>query len=185
MSSFENFLNYDIAKMKINNKLINAHFIKINDDEIIFYNFEKKLIFKSKFEIQNIFVYKFFIWIWSWAMPTLSKNEITMSRSLLNYYLDLPSDDAEKIFFITSRFKLPNKLYIDHINSCSMNILKNKSIYELKLKISKCEIENHADNLFTPITFKKYFKKDVFINVADEITENVDDWISFFIIIDA
>lgn len=185
------FLNYDINRNNIYNKFKNSFYIKFNrsknendPDFILFFDKNKKLISNHKFEINGIYIHKFKTWIWSWAMPYLKQKMISNSRKILNYGLDLGSDinDIRKIFFITSRFKLPNQYNVDYINAISLELVKNNMIYELKLKISDEIIKQKKIKKFDIITFESFFKDDTYIDITDDNNE-LNNCITFYLFI--
>lgn len=185
------FLNYDINRNKVYNKFKNAYYIKLNRSEndnesdfILFFDKNKKLIANHKFEINGIYIHKFKTWIWSWAMPYLKQKLIINSRKILNYGLDLGSEinDIRKIFFITSRFRLPNQYNVDYINAISLELVKNQMIYELKLKISDDIIEQKKIKKFDIISFETYFKNNTFIEIYDENNE-LNNCITFYLFV--
>lgn len=183
-TSSEIFINNDIRKYNIDEKFINAFYVKIDDDVISFFTKNKNFISKHKFEINSMFVHKYKTWIWGWALPNIHNKLLITSKHLLNYGLDLdPSNDMNKMHLITSRFKIHNKQQIHYLNSLSLNYIKNKSIYELKILLSKDNIDEYKLKINEPITFNNYFNTENFIKLIDDTHENIDLCISYFIYI--
>lgn len=185
-------LDYDINKNNIYNKFKNAHYIKFNKsndknkpDHISFFDVDKKLIISHQFEINGIFIHKFKTWIWAWSMPFLQQKSIKKSRKILNYGLNLEADitDIRKIFFITSRFRIPNQFHIDYINAMSLELIKNQMIYQLRLKISDDIIKKHKLSKFNIISFELYFQNEMFIDISND-DDGSNDCITYYLFLE-
>ena len=120
-------------------------------NKIIFYNKKNKVLLESEYEIIGIFYKKFNAWIWSWAMPTLKKNEVMISRKLLNYALDIDINREENSQFryiktelITSRTRVTNKLQLDIYLALVSYLSKKKFIYKRRFHLSD-EPNNYID----------------------------------------
>ena len=95
LNSFE---YYDKNNDKNKNKLINVKYISIemseNDLEynnMIFYDSNRKEIYKSRFERIGLFEHKTQIWSWAWTLSYLKKNETNIIRKILFYGTELDS----------------------------------------------------------------------------------------------
>jgi hypothetical protein len=80
---------------------INGH------DIIMFYDKNKKEIFRSRYEILGLHTITSNIWTWGWAVPNLKKNQTNISRKIWMYgsVLD-PEISFLKSELITSRFQI-------------------------------------------------------------------------------
>ena len=184
------FLDYDINKNNTQEKFGHAHYIKFkrsnntyDSDHILFFDIEKKLIATHQFEINGILIHKYNTWIWSWAMPFIQHKLINYSRKILNYGLDMGTEinDIRKIFFITSRFKIPNQFHVDYINAMSLELIKNQMIFQLQLKISDEIIKKHKFKNLNTISFDSYFQNDIFIEISDNNIIDNKSCISYYL----
>lgn len=183
------FLDYDINKNNIQAKLGNANYIKFkrsnthDPDHILFFDSDKKLLASHQFEINGILIHKSNTWIWSWSMPFMQHKMINSSKKILNYGLELGADinDIRKIFFITSRFKIPNQFHVDYINAMSLELIKNQMIFQLQLKVTDEVIKKHKFKNLNTITFDSYFENDVFIDISNNNVIDDKSCISYYL----
>src|SRR6516225_2648469 len=61
-------------------------------NKIVFYNSEKKEFFRSRFEVLGFYYSQFKLWVWGWSIASLPKNQIVLSKKMLNYGIDLDVD---------------------------------------------------------------------------------------------
>uniref|UniRef100_A0A6C0ACD5 Uncharacterized protein n=1 Tax=viral metagenome TaxID=1070528 RepID=A0A6C0ACD5_9ZZZZ len=121
--------------------------------KINLYNNEKKKIFDSKFEIIGIYENQTKTWSWAWSIPKLPKNKTYTSRKILNYGLDLESDNVESSFLraelITGRFRISNLIQLDLHVSVASYISKIPNIYKyiFKQKTSDSDLIEIDDSL--------------------------------------
>ena len=84
--------------------------------KIIFYDKDKKLLFKSNWEFAGSFYKESGLWVWSWADPNTSKNETYIATKLLRYGCDINNDSSNdkflKMILTNSRFKIENQSII-------------------------------------------------------------------------
>lgn len=87
------------------------------------------------------------IWIWGWLLPDRDKNEINLSRRLLNYGLNIqPSSNTQqqlkvinlylKTTLINSRFLIKSEYQLDLILAVSQKLLKNNVLFLLPYKLN-------------------------------------------------
>ncbi len=101
---------------------------------IEFYDSNKKLIKKSKYEILGVYNSTGNIWTWGWSIAMLNKNLVNTSKRIFNYGFDL---DESNIFLknelITSRFKISNKIQLDIHVSIGAYLSKKEMIFSYKI----------------------------------------------------
>jgi hypothetical protein len=153
---------YDKNKKMFNNffkKIHKTETIKNSKDmeknKLLFYDKDSKLLLESSYEIIGLFYNKYNTWIWSWAIPNLSKNKILISRKLLNYALDIDiTQDENKQFkyikseLITSRTQITSKLQLDIYLSLVSYLSKKRIIYKKRYFLNKDEPDNYIDYYF-------------------------------------
>lgn len=84
--------------------------------EITFYDKNKKVIFKSDYELIGLYNNFSNTWAWAWSLPWAKKNETYLSRKILYYGLDIiPEVNTQflKSELITSRFRISNLIQLD------------------------------------------------------------------------
>lgn len=116
-----------------------------NDTEhsiIKFYDKNDDVVYESKYEILSFYDNSNHLWVWGWAIPLLRKNEVYLSRKILNYGLDLSL--SEEIFLkselITSRIIISDPIQISIHSSIASYISKTPMIIQLtrdKTEMSK------------------------------------------------
>jgi hypothetical protein len=107
-----------------------------NDTEhgiIKFYDKDDKLIFQSKYEVLGFYDNSSHLWVWGWAIPMLYKNEVYLSRKILNYGLDLSLNEDKflKSELITSRFIISDPIQLNIHASIASYISKTPMIFQL------------------------------------------------------
>lgn len=100
---------------------------------IIFYDKNNEIIFKSRYEILGMYNASSSLWIWGWSMPSLQKNELYLSRKILNYGFDLLLKESHflKSELITSRFRISDTIQLTIHTSIASYISKNPMIFKL------------------------------------------------------
>ena len=131
------FSYYDDLRDKFNplfNQIVDhIRHIKHNDMErniIEYFDADKKVVFRSEYEILGVYDKTKKVWIWGWSDPLSKKNEIYISRQLLNYGFDSDTDHSLmlKTELISSRFIITNKIQVEmHIALASY--LSKKVVY--------------------------------------------------------
>lgn len=129
---------YDSNQPKIIKIIEKIHYIKFKNnqnitDEIIFYDKNKKEIFKSSYEILAAYVPNQQIWKWAWSLPTLPKKNNFISRKILEYALNLDheKDYLLKSTLINSKIKIINDLQLDIYTALSANLSRKPFIFKL------------------------------------------------------
>ena len=105
---------------------------------ITFYDKDKKVLLKSKFQIIAHYYKKSKVWIWSWSLPFGDKSETFLSRKLLNYGLDISHQDNNKdpinlflkSIFINSRIKINSENDVLILKGISLYLSKKHGIIE-------------------------------------------------------
>ena len=88
---------YDKNNLDLKFKIKNYNIIFDTDTRIPtiqFFDINKKLLLESKFQLISIYYKKTKLWVWSWGHNSLKKNQIMLSRKLLNYGLDISINDS-------------------------------------------------------------------------------------------
>ena len=134
-------LNYDLSRTTYKD-LIDSKDIEIDlkNDKFSF----SKLNQSFNYEILGIFDDQTKTWVWSWLIPTIIQENIQISRSLLDYGLNLTTENKtnDYLFLKTqltnSRFRLENSNQLDlHLALCSyLSKDKIKFIYPYIIKLS-------------------------------------------------
>lgn len=129
--------NYDLNQVKINNFLKQIKYIQFIDnynniDQIIFYDKNKKIIFKSAYEIMGIFIPQTKIWKWSWSIPSLHNKFTLISRKILEYAfnLDPVKEYILRSELINSKIKIINDIQLDIHIALSSYISKKPFIFK-------------------------------------------------------
>ena len=117
-------------KIKYYQYIVNLH--DMENNVIILYDENKKVLYKSKYEILGAFSKQHATWIWAWSLPTLTKNQTYISRKMLNYGLDLDhSEIMLKTELITSRFRVTNQIQLDIYIAISSYITHQPIIFKV------------------------------------------------------
>lgn len=129
--------HYELYKKKF----IDVTYLKIiksdNDhvhDEIHFFDNDKKLLFKSRFEFIGIHESQLNIWSWAWSIPYLNKKRTNIIKKILNYGIELETSlHYLKSELITSRFKINHSIQLDIHYAIASYLAKKPVIYKYKL----------------------------------------------------
>lgn len=111
----------------------------IKKSTITLYSKEKKIL-TANYEICGIYLNKYKTWIWSWAITTINKNESFKSRKILEYGLNITTDnfknrkevylkDLLKIQLVTSRIKISSSIQLLIHISLAGYLSKNPIIF--------------------------------------------------------
>lgn len=112
----------------------------VEHNSIIFYDKNKKEIYRSRYEIIGTYYSTQKLWTWSWSVPNFDKNSVYISRKILNYGLDIPplkEDLFMKAELITSRFKITNEVQLDIHIAIASYISKKPMIYKIVENLGK------------------------------------------------
>jgi len=104
-----------------------------NHGIIKFYDNDDKIIFQSKYEVLGFYDNSSHLWVWGWAIPSLYKNEVYLSRKILNYGLDLSLNEDKflKSELITSRFIISDPIQLNIHTSIASYLSKSPIIFQL------------------------------------------------------
>ena len=129
---------YDSYQPKVIDILNDIYYIKIINnknitDEIIFFDKDKKEIFKSSYEVLSAHIPQQKVWKWAWSLSVAEKKSNFISRKILEYAFNL---DYKKDFFlkstlINSNIIIINDLQLDIYIALSANISKKPFIFKL------------------------------------------------------
>jgi hypothetical protein len=142
---------YDSNQGKVNEIINNTVYLKKQDnqnitDEIFFYDKNKKLIYKSAYELIAVYMPSMSTWKWAWSLPTAKKKSTFFSRKILEYAFNL---DEEKEFLlrstlINSKIQIDNNLQLDIYLSLTAKLSKKPFI----LKTFNAPIQLDDDGYF-------------------------------------
>lgn len=127
--------------------------VKSNNDidhgVIKFYDKNSDMVFQSKYEILGFYDNQSHLWIWGWAIPTLYKNEVYLSRKILNYGLDLSlnEDIFLKSELITSRIIISDPIQLNIHASIAAYISKTPMVYQLIREKSEIVLDANNKNV--------------------------------------
>jgi hypothetical protein len=130
---------YDEAKGEFEEKITDAVYIQRegtisgSTNYITFYDKDKHKIHRVQYEYCGMYIHHKQCWVWGWAIPNITRSLKSTARKLLNYGLDMESNEILSVFFITSRYQLKDKLHLDILLSNAWRYSKCKTIYELKM----------------------------------------------------
>ncbi|AYV77635.1 MAG: hypothetical protein Dasosvirus16_2 [Dasosvirus sp.] len=105
-------------KMKYIEKVKKTH-NGIEGREYVFYDRNKKEIFRSRVEILAKYYTTLNVWIWGWGLPNIPKSHATIIRKVFLYGTDIHVDERKmdammlKNELVTSRFKIVNDIQLD------------------------------------------------------------------------
>ena len=132
---------------------------------INFYDSNNKLIFSTQYEKMGYYNKKTKIWIWAWAFnglkgfPPQQKNELYLTKKLLNYGLDIEllDNDKSKNPSLLKDILSNSRILISNITS--LNLLVYISLYLTKkdyLLTLKVKNNNHITEYLYLFNFKYY-----------------------------
>ncbi len=131
---------YDSNQPKIIDIVDKVYYIKFKNnknitDEIVFYDKNKKEIFKSSYEILSAYIPNQQIWKWAWSLPTILKKSSFISRKILEYALNLDhqKDYLLKSTLINSKIRIINDLQLDIYIALSANLSRKPFIFKIYL----------------------------------------------------
>ncbi len=140
------FDNYDEIITNNQNLYSNVNYASIINNgsdidlnEIEFYDKDKKIIQKNKFEIIGYYYPRHKLWVWGWAIPYLQKKTIQTVKKMWLYGLSLSYFDSTlKAQLSNSRFIVSDILQVDSFIALTVYLSKNKLFYDFH------EIENEV-----------------------------------------
>lgn len=125
---------YDDNTLKHYDKMKTFKYYKVDKDigKIFFYDKNKILIHDSHYEVIGRLIQAQKIWVWGWSASELTKDIIKTSRKVLNYALDLDTQNISlKTELITSRFQVTHPIQIDIHVALTSFLSKQPMIYKL------------------------------------------------------
>ena len=132
---------YDANIEKYKNIFKNIKYIKFAHGEndmsyniINMYDKNKDKIYSSRYEVIGIYNNEYNLWVWSWSIPTMKKNNTFTTKKIVNYGIDLdPKYKFLKSELITSRFRISNPIQIDIHLSLASYLSKNPVIFKYNI----------------------------------------------------
>ena len=128
---------YDSFQPKINDILNNTEYIEFIDnnnitDQIIFYDKDKKIIFKSAYECLSFYLPTEKIWKWSWSIPHIAKKHTYITRKLIDYAVSLDTlyDGFIKTILVNSKIIVNNNIQLDIFLALFSKLTKKPFILE-------------------------------------------------------
>ncbi len=142
---------------------------KQNLNIIEFYDKDKNIIKKSKFEVLGSFISTGNVWVWGWAFPKLDSRFIQASRKLLNYGMNINENIFLKRELITSRFKISNPIQNEIYAAMGSYLSKIPFIFNYKFYYNKID--------------EVYTKNKDGENILDLTKEFDDDYVQIYMFI--
>lgn len=106
----------------------------IEHNVIVFYDKNKKEVFRSRYEVLGLFVNETKTWVWGWAVSFFTKNTTNIVRKIFNYGAELhPDSRFLKTELITSRFRISDPIQLEMHISIGSYLSKKPLIYKYKL----------------------------------------------------
>ena len=131
---------YDKYQPEVRKILSKIEYIKINigyniNDEYIFYDYNDKIILKSKIETLAIYIPQTKTWKWSWSVPFAKYKNTLISREILKYAftLDTDNDLFLKSTLVNSKIIIKNNYQFDIYLALSALLSKKPFILRMYL----------------------------------------------------
>lgn len=144
---YENFINkIRYIKFEISKKDMEHNIIHLYDNN-------KKKIHSSRYEIISIYTNQYKLWAWAWSIPIFQKNTTYIAKKIVNYGMNLNSDEAIylKTELINSRFKISNPIQLDIHTAIASYLSKKPLIYKyIVYKSFKKDEDNIFDIKYIP-----------------------------------
>jgi hypothetical protein len=106
----------------------------IEHNLIIFYDKNKKELFRTRYEVLGLFINETQTWIWGWAVSHFTKNTTNIVRKIFNYGAELnPESSFLKTELITSRFRISEYIQLEMHVSIGSYLSKKPLIYKYKV----------------------------------------------------
>lgn len=134
----------DKSNAKYENLINNSNVEFTPTDNDVFIKFKGESEYKAKTSLLGAFDSNTNLWLWAWAIPTFSFDEIKDSKEILEYGLMLEPNTNSKIHYyikphlVNSRLYFESNIFLDIHLSLSLYISKKaKFIYpRIKEKIN-------------------------------------------------
>lgn len=162
----KNMEKYDKIISKIKYWKVESVDSDLEHSKIIFYDKNKKEIFKTRYEIIGLYNDISNTWVWAWSIPFFRRNSTYISKKILNYGLDIPPDTENRFLkseLITSRFRVSDKIQLDLHVSIASYISKKPMIYNLIYRDTN-----------------EYLNQQDYYKVVDNIDE-INNYVSMYI----
>lgn len=108
----------------------------VGDFRLIFYDKDKKELFRSKIELLGKYYNTLQIWVWGWSIPDIGKSVTTTIRKVFLYGTDIdvnvPSNVILKNELVTSRFRIDDDVQIDIHCAIASYLAKKPFIFKWK-----------------------------------------------------
>ncbi len=108
----------------------------LQKSRIIFYDKNNKILFTANWEIMGEFFKKTNLWVWSWNINGLKKNQTLISKQLLKYGLDVDPNNSKdefiKMILSNSRFVIRNIPSLNIISYISLYLSKKENIFNIQ-----------------------------------------------------
>lgn len=99
---------------------------ELDHDFFIFYDKNKKELFRSRFEKIGIHTKEENVFIWNWS-KSVKKNDAVLGKKLLNYAIDLGEEyQGLREYFTTSRTRLRSLVDFDIMLASALYLVKNQ-----------------------------------------------------------
>lgn len=147
---------YDENENKYYDKCNSFKYYKLDIEKgkIYFFDKGKKELYESTYGIIGKYIYSGGIWVWGWSNGEFNKQQISTSRRVLNYALDLDKKDIlMKTELITSRMQITSVIQADIHAAMASFLSKQPFIFKLYYYDSKSyeneyfKLRKHANPL--------------------------------------
>lgn len=129
---------YDSNNEKYGSLFKNITYIKFIVEEesqhniIVYYDSDKKEVFRSRYEIIGLYNSNTNTWTWAWAIPIFKKNNTNIVRKIWNYGAVLsPKEQYLKTELITSRFRVADPIQLDIHVALASYLSKTPVVYKM------------------------------------------------------
>jgi hypothetical protein len=173
---------YDKNSETYQNTFKNVSYIKfveaqtdIDHNILLFFDKNKKEIFRSRYEIMGLYDSISNTWAWSWAISNFHKKNTNIARKIWNYGATLdPKTKYLKTELITSRFKVASSVQLEIHVSIASYLAKQPFIYRHYVDLSS--VENESKNSYNEVFDEEYYENHenyVFYNIFLLDHENI------------
>ena len=132
----EQYTKYEELVNKINTWQMSNTELDLQKPRIIFFDKDKKLLFKSNWEFMGTYYEEHKLWVWGWSDPNTTKNETYLVTKLLRYGCDINVNDSKekflKMILTNSRFKIENQVSLELIGYLALYLSKKDWILYTK-----------------------------------------------------
>lgn len=103
---------------------------------VTFYDKQMEPIFTSRYEMIGVMNYATNTWLWAWAIPDISKNDVKLIKKLVYYGMEMDPTLENQIIkneLITSRFRVSNLFQTDIHLSIAAYLSKMPCIFRANM----------------------------------------------------